>query len=30
MGEKIFYLPRVVFEVLDFEEGRTINFQKTR
>ena len=28
MGEKIFHLPRVVFEILDFEEGRIRNYQK--
>ena len=28
--EKIFNLPRVVFEILDFQAGRTKNFQKMR
>ena len=27
---KNFFLPRVVFDVLDFEEGRARNFQKIR
>ena len=30
MGEKIFYFHRVDFEIFDFEEGRTRNFQKIR
>ena len=29
-GEKNLNLPRVVFEILDFEEGRTRNCQKIR
>ena len=26
--KKFFYFPRVVFEILDFKEGRTRNYQK--
>ena len=29
-SEKIFHFARVVFVILDFEEGRTRNYQKTR